>query len=101
MSEQEQRKAIDVELKAGHVSLHHGMIAHGSRPNRSLRRRCGLAMVYIPTHVGQVENSSLVGKWNAVLGQGQDREGHFECPPHSFPLRMTASAAADPDRSGG
>ena len=33
-------------LKAGHFSLHADMIAHGSLPNNSNRRRCGLTIRY-------------------------------------------------------
>lgn len=42
---------VNVELTAGQMSLHHGLLIHGSQPNCSSRRRCGLAMVYIPTSV--------------------------------------------------
>ena len=42
-------KAVDIELKAGDVSVHHPNIVHGSEPNRSPNRRCGLTIRYIPT----------------------------------------------------
>lgn len=42
-------KATDVILRAGDVSIHHPNIVHGSNPNRSDRRRCGLTIRYIPT----------------------------------------------------
>ena len=32
--------AVTVKLKAGQVSLHDGMLIHGSHPNHSSRRRC-------------------------------------------------------------
>lgn len=39
------------ELKAGTFSLHSDMIAHGSDPNRSDRRRCGLTIRYCSPHI--------------------------------------------------
>jgi hypothetical protein len=44
----DERKAVDIELEAGQISLHHAMIAHGSNANRSPRRRCGYAIRYMP-----------------------------------------------------
>lgn len=35
--------AVDIELKAGQMSLHHPHLIHGSRPNRSKKRRVGIA----------------------------------------------------------
>lgn len=40
---------VDVELEAGEVSLHDVHMVHGSNPNRSARRRGGLAIRYMPT----------------------------------------------------
>lgn len=42
------RKAVDVTLEAGQVSLHHVMLVHGSDANRSQKRRCGYAIRYMP-----------------------------------------------------
>ncbi|QYM78735.1 phytanoyl-CoA dioxygenase family protein [Horticoccus luteus] len=39
------------ELKAGQFSLHADMLAHGSEPNHSARRRCGLTIRYCPPTV--------------------------------------------------
>ena len=41
--------AVDVVLRAGGVSVHHPNIVHGSNPNTSGLRRCGLTIRYIPT----------------------------------------------------
>lgn len=43
--------AVDVELKAGEFSVHDPFILHGSNPNTSARRRCGITIKYIPTYV--------------------------------------------------
>ena len=40
--------AVDVELEAGQMSLHDVYLIHGSNPNRSSRRRAGLAIRYMP-----------------------------------------------------
>lgn len=45
----DESRAVDVELPAGGVSLHHPFLVHGSRENCSPRRRCGLTIRYIPT----------------------------------------------------
>jgi Phytanoyl-CoA dioxygenase (PhyH) len=45
----DESKAVDLVLQAGDVSVHHPHIIHGSRANLSSKRRCGLAIRYIPT----------------------------------------------------
>jgi ectoine hydroxylase-related dioxygenase (phytanoyl-CoA dioxygenase family) len=81
---EEERRVVDVQLKAGEISLHHGLIVHGSQPNQSTRRRCGLAMVYIPTSVRQVSENSLGTRWRSVLVRGENRERNFIDEPHPF-----------------
>lgn len=44
----DEREAVDIELEAGEISLHHAMIVHGSNANRSAKRRCGYAIRYMP-----------------------------------------------------
>lgn len=41
--------AVDIELEAGQMSLHDVYMIHGSNPNRSARRRAGLAIRYMPS----------------------------------------------------
>jgi hypothetical protein len=53
-------QAVDVELNAGDVSVHHPMVIHGSEANRSRRRRCGLDIGYIAT-------STEIGKTGLYL----------------------------------
>lgn len=45
----DESKAVDCELKAGGVEVHHPNIIHGSNANHSPKRRCGLTIRYIPT----------------------------------------------------
>src|SRR5262245_45397623 len=39
-------KPVDIELKAGEISVHSDLLLHGSDANESDRRRCGLTLRY-------------------------------------------------------
>ncbi len=69
--------AVDLPLRAGQMSIHDGTLIHGSLPNRSDRRRCGLTLRYVPTSVRQAEDNSLDGRWKPILVRGKDEENHF------------------------
>ena len=56
------------ELKAGEISLHADMLAHGSPPNRSDRRRGGLTIRYCPTTV----RSTAGWNTNSIIVRGSD-----------------------------
>ena len=73
----EAAQAVNMPLKSGQISLHDGTLIHGSLPNRSNRRRCGLTLRYVPTWVKQTEENSLGGRWKAVLVRGVDIEQNF------------------------
>jgi len=46
--------AVDLILKPGQLSLHHGEIVHGSQPNQSSQRRIGYALQsYMPNDIVQ------------------------------------------------
>jgi hypothetical protein len=62
------------ELKAGEMSLHADMLAHGSTPNTSDRRRCGLTIRYCPPIVQGVDPG-----WTkqAVICRGADASGKW------------------------
>jgi len=68
---------IDVELKAGEISIHSDLLLHGSEANQSNRRRCGLTLRYCPATV-----RAELG-WNAkgVIVSGKDDSGHWANPP--------------------
>ena len=72
---------VDLILKAGEVSLHSDLILHGSEPNRSNRRRCGLTMRY-----AAVDVRAYMG-WHekGIVCRGIDPEGHWadEPPPEA------------------
>lgn len=83
---EEEAAAVDMPLKAGEISLHHGALIHGSNPNRSNRRRCGLTLRYIPTSVKQVQLNSLGKRYAALLVRGEDIYKHFEERQPPFPV---------------
>ncbi len=89
LTEQEEKDAVDCILRAGEISLHDGMLIHGSLPNRSPRRRCGLTVRYIPTHVKPIAAGPLGIdlKWRPILVRGTDREKNFKVQGHPFPIR--------------
>lgn len=76
--------AVDLELRAGQMSVHHGRLVHASNPNRSARRRCGLVARYISPAVRQVRPDSYGGSHEPVLVRGRDRYRHF--PARSAPF---------------
>lgn len=66
------------ELKAGQFSLHADMLAHGSEPNTSDRRRCGLTIRYCPPSVRALDERWSKG---AVLCRGSGANGAWTYNP--------------------
>ena len=64
---------VYVELKAGQISLHSDLILHGSDPNLSDRRRCGLTMRFAPPEVKTYHGWNQ----NAVICRGIDSTNHW------------------------
>ena len=68
---------VALEMRAGQISLHSDRILHGSEPNRSNRRRFGLAMRYLSgdvrAHYG----------WNqhSIVCRGVEPAGHWANHP--------------------
>ena len=62
--------AIDIELKAGDISIHNPSIVHGSNSNISDKWRIGLTLRYIPT-------STYVNRegWECILLRGFPKSG--------------------------
>ncbi|MCW3099590.1 MAG: hypothetical protein JWL77_5208 [Chthonomonadaceae bacterium] len=81
---EEECSAVDLVLRAGEASIHDGWLIHGSLPNRSHRRRCGLTLRYVPTSVKPVELNSMGKRWRAILVRGVDREQNFGVCPAPF-----------------
>ncbi len=68
---------IYVELKAGEISLHSDLLLHGSEPNNSQRRRCGLTLRYCAADV----RAHLDWSQKGVLVSGSDPSGHWANQP--------------------
>ena len=66
-----------LEMRAGQISLHTDLLLHGSEPNRSHRRRCGLTIRYVPAEVRALNG------WNgnAIVCRGEDPSGHWKHQP--------------------
>ena len=73
----DESQIVDLELKAGQISIHHGHAIHGSNPNTSDRRRCGLTLRYCAPSVKPVRENSVGKPWPAVLARGEDRFKNF------------------------
>jgi non-haem Fe2+, alpha-ketoglutarate-dependent halogenase len=73
--------AVDFVLKAGFASLHHGELVHGSNPNCSTRRRCGMTMRYTTPNVKPVYGGRFPFNEKPILVRGEDRFGHFNLSP--------------------
>ncbi|WP_309707816.1 phytanoyl-CoA dioxygenase family protein [Armatimonas sp.] len=77
VTEEEEASAVNLPLRAGFASLHDGCLIHGSLPNVSTRRRCGLTLRYVPTEVKQSTTNSHGKRWHPTLVRGIDRYRHW------------------------
>jgi non-haem Fe2+, alpha-ketoglutarate-dependent halogenase len=82
--------AVYMELAAGEMSLHHGLIWHGSVENTSDTRRVGYAIRYIAPHVRPIDG---LPRDHVTLVRGEDRHGHYDLLPR--PSRDLDPAALD------
>jgi non-haem Fe2+, alpha-ketoglutarate-dependent halogenase len=73
----DENRAVDLTLRAGEVSFHHTLAFHRSGVNRSDKRRIGVGISYIPTHVHHVGATRL----SATLVRGADSYRHFDHEP--------------------
>lgn len=67
-------------LKAGEMSLHADMLIHGSEPNISERRRCGLTLRYCPPEVRMIDADWARGV-EAIIARGSDPSGRWRHHP--------------------
>ncbi len=84
-------------LNAGQVSLHADMLAHGSRPNDSTRRRCGLTLRFCPTDVGFTDERWASGV-EAIICRGEDHTGKWR--HHERPVGNDVSVKNGPGNFG-
>ena len=64
---------VAVALRAGQLSLHTDMLLHGSLPNHSGRRRCGLTIRYMPPEVRRGDAAEPT----AIIARGCDPGGYW------------------------
>ena len=82
IAEVDDSAAVDIVLKPGEMSLHHGLLFHASSPNQTDDRRIGLALRYIRPNMRQVAGPRDF----AMLVSGNDGFGHFEPVPEPAKL---------------
>lgn len=83
-------------LAAGQFSLHADMLAHGSDPNASDRRRCGLTIRYCPPEVRRTSDKWLT---ESIICRGEDPDGYWE--HHPRPAGEDLSRIDGPKNVGG
>ena len=79
-------------LRAGHCSLHADMLVHGSEPNLSERRRCGLTLRYCPPQV-RITDPRWARGVEAIVARGTDPTGAWRHHPRpeNDDIRATSS----------
>ncbi len=77
-------------LKAGQVSLHADMLVHGSLPNTSDRRRCGLTLRYCPPEVELTDHDWAKGV-EAILCRGDAGSWRTHPRPGNNDITRTTS----------
>ncbi|KAJ8015767.1 hypothetical protein DPEC_G00029560 [Dallia pectoralis] len=71
-------RSILCPLLAGQMSIHDGLLVHGSEPNTSGRRRCGFVVRYTPTCAYTIEDPDRPRRFHAtVMASGTDQFRHF------------------------
>ena len=92
----DEKKSVNLILKPGEMSIHHGAIIHGSRPNKSKQRRIGFALQsYMPPTVKQVVGQNI---WTHICGnKRKDLDGvgltrpKFDMDPTGVAQRQLAN----------
>ena len=75
--EVDEASAVDVVLRAGQTSFHHGHMFHASGPNGTNSRRIGAALRYIAPSMKQKSGDKLL----VSHVSGKDEYGHFNVAP--------------------
>ena len=66
----DEEKAVNLILKPGEMSIHHGAVIHGSKPNKSKQRRIGFALQsYCPHGINQIIGKNI---WMKIRGGKRD-----------------------------
>src|SRR4051794_31251931 len=75
--EVDEASAVNVLLRAGQASFHHGHMFHASGPNQTNSRRVGVAIRYVAPSMKQTSGDKLL----VSHVSGKDEYGHFEVMP--------------------
>ena len=75
-------------LRAGQISLHADMLVHGSSPNASSRRRCGLTMRYCPPSV-RITDPDWAEGVEAILCRGSAADWKVHPRPDNNDITKT------------
>ena len=78
-NEIDQENIVTLDMKAGEISLHDSRLIHGSGPNTSDLRRCGITMRYCPTEVKC--DLSVWPTFETYLARGVDKHRHNPMGP--------------------
>jgi len=89
---------VSDRLKAGQMSLHADMLVHGSEPNLSARRRCGLTIRYCPPQVLMFDER-WAASVEAIVCRGRDASGRWR--HHARPDGDDVSPGNSPHNLGG
>ena len=73
----DEASAVNVLLRAGQASFHHGHMFHASGPNQTNSRRLGVAIRYVAPSMKQTSGERLL----VSHVSGKDEYGHFEHMP--------------------
>ena len=84
LSRSEEAAIVDVVLKSGEISLHDGLVLHGSQPNRSKRRRCGLTCIFLSGNAQQRQKNSHGEDWSVVPIRGNPATSNLNLVPAPF-----------------
>lgn len=68
---------VHLEMHAGQISLHTDWLLHGSEPNQSDRRRCGLTMRFVSPDVRNINADSPAG----LIARGADPAAYWQHTP--------------------
>jgi len=75
--EVDEKSAVNVLMRTGQASFHHGHMFHASGPNETKARRVGVAIRYVAPSMKQTSGEKLL----VSHVSGKDAYGHFEVMP--------------------
>lgn len=75
----DESQSIPCPVQAGQMSLHDGLLVHGSQPNTSPRRRCGFVIRFVSTSAKPIEDPDRPRSFPCtVVVAGVDTYQHFK-----------------------